>query len=52
MAMIRGEMVSKDGKTTYITCDHHKVNVPPHQSHVAAEIAAEVKQRFGTKAKL
>jgi acyl-coenzyme A thioesterase 13 len=28
MAMIRGTMTSLDGKVTYCTAEHHKVNVP------------------------
>ncbi|CAA9958009.1 hypothetical protein CFE70_001562 [Pyrenophora teres f. teres 0-1] len=35
MAMVRGEMTSLDGKTTYCTVEHHKVNaqvLPHHQS--------------------
>jgi acyl-coenzyme A thioesterase 13 len=28
MAMIRGQMTSLDGKTTYCTVEHHKVNTP------------------------
>ncbi len=52
MAMIRGVMVSKDGKTTYATCDHHKVNVPTQESHIAAKVAAEAERKEGMKAKL
>lgn len=50
--MIRGEMVSKDGKTTYATCDHHKVNVATHESHVAARVVPEAERQQGPKAKL
>ncbi len=52
MAMIRGEMASKDGKTVYATCDHHKVNVPTKESNMAEKVAAEADQRRSTKAKL
>ncbi|KAI9868006.1 MAG: hypothetical protein M1830_005706, partial [Pleopsidium flavum] len=52
MAMIRGEMVSRDGKTTYATCDHHKVNVATKEAHMASKVAAEAEQTFGAKAKL
>lgn len=47
-------MVSKDGKTTYVTCDHHKVNVATRESHMAAKVAAEaeVEGKEETKAKL
>lgn len=34
MALIRGEMVSLDGKTTYCTADHHKVHVPTRVEHL------------------
>ncbi|EMD67618.1 hypothetical protein COCSADRAFT_34417 [Bipolaris sorokiniana ND90Pr] len=33
MAMIRGDMTSLDGKTTYCTVEHHKVNVPVQPEH-------------------
>jgi acyl-coenzyme A thioesterase 13 len=33
MAMIRGDMKSLDGKTTYCTVEHHKVNVPVQPEH-------------------
>ena len=38
MAMIRGEMTSLDGKITYCTVEHHKVNVPVLPEHLAARI--------------
>lgn len=50
--MIRGEMVSRDGKTTYATCDHHKVNVVTKEAHMAAKVAADAEQRREAKAKL
>lgn len=50
--MIRGVMVSKDGKTTYATCDHHKVNVPTQESHITAKVPVEAKRKEGLKAKL
>lgn len=33
MAMIRGIMTSLDGKITYCTVEHHKVNVPVLSQH-------------------
>jgi acyl-coenzyme A thioesterase 13 len=33
MAMIRGDMTSLDGKTTYCTVEHHKVNAPVRPEH-------------------
>lgn len=38
MAMIRGEMTSLDGKVTYCTVEHHKVNVPVQPEHAKARI--------------
>ncbi|OAL51198.1 thioesterase family protein-like protein [Pyrenochaeta sp. DS3sAY3a] len=38
MAMIRGDMTSLDGKTTYCTVEHHKVNVPALPEHLSARI--------------
>ncbi|KAH7390539.1 thioesterase family protein-like protein [Pyrenochaeta sp. MPI-SDFR-AT-0127] len=38
MAMIRGDMKSLDGKTTYCTVEHHKVNVPVLPEHLEARI--------------
>src|SRR3954469_20833156 len=38
MAMIRGEMTSVDGKTVYLTAEHHKVNVEMKRAHLAARI--------------
>jgi acyl-coenzyme A thioesterase 13 len=34
MAMIRGTMSSLDAKTTYCTCEHHKVAVPTQPRHL------------------
>lgn len=34
MAMIRGDMTSLDGKTTYCTVEHHKVNAPVVKEHL------------------
>jgi acyl-coenzyme A thioesterase 13 len=34
MALIRGIMCSPDGKTTYATCEHHKVAVPTLPAHL------------------
>ncbi|CAO2649395.1 Nn.00g067800.m01.CDS01 [Neocucurbitaria sp. VM-36] len=39
MAMIRGDMTSLDGKTTYCTVEHHKVNVPVLPEHLDARVA-------------
>jgi acyl-coenzyme A thioesterase PaaI-like protein len=39
MAMIRGEMTSLDGKITYCTVEHHKVNTPVRDSHRQARVA-------------
>jgi acyl-coenzyme A thioesterase PaaI-like protein len=38
MAMIRGEMTSLDGKITYCTAEHHKVNAPPLPEHLSVRI--------------
>jgi acyl-coenzyme A thioesterase PaaI-like protein len=38
MAMIRGDMTSLDGKTTYCTVEHHKVNVPVVPAHRDARV--------------
>ncbi|EXJ91732.1 hypothetical protein A1O3_00282 [Capronia epimyces CBS 606.96] len=49
MAMIRGTMTSPDGNTVYATCDHHKVNVPVRQEHLAwrEEMRREFRARGG-----
>jgi acyl-coenzyme A thioesterase 13 len=39
MAMIRGVMTSLDGKTTYCTAEHHKVNAPVLPDHVKVRLA-------------
>ncbi|KAG9196124.1 acyl-coenzyme A thioesterase 13 [Alternaria panax] len=39
MAMIRGDMTSVDGKTTYCTVEHHKVNVPVIKEHLDVRTA-------------
>jgi hypothetical protein len=39
MAMIRGDMTSLDGKTTYCTVEHHKVNVPVIKEHLDVRTA-------------
>ncbi|KAF2841670.1 hypothetical protein M501DRAFT_1000942 [Patellaria atrata CBS 101060] len=39
MAMIQGQMTSRDGKIVYVTCEHHKVNVPTKPEHLAAKVA-------------
>lgn len=38
MAMIRGVMQSPDGKTTYCTCEHHKVSVPTQKEHLTYRV--------------
>ncbi|KAF2181856.1 thioesterase family protein-like protein [Zopfia rhizophila CBS 207.26] len=38
MAMIQGKMTSLDGKTTYCTVEHHKVNAPALPQHRKARI--------------
>jgi acyl-coenzyme A thioesterase 13 len=38
MAMIRGAMTSLDGKITYCTVEHHKVNTPLLPEHLDARI--------------
>ena len=32
-ALVRGEMVSEDGKKVFATADHHKINVPMLPEH-------------------
>lgn len=39
MAMIRGDMTSLDGKTTYCAVEHHKVNVPVLPAHLDVRTA-------------
>ena len=36
--MIRGIMTSEDGKTTYCTCEHHKVSVPTQRAHLSYRV--------------
>ncbi|KAL5119032.1 hypothetical protein ACEQ8H_002956 [Pleosporales sp. CAS-2024a] len=38
MAMIRGDMKSLDGTTTYCTVEHHKVNVPVQPAHAQVRV--------------
>lgn len=38
VALVRGEMVSEDGKKVYAVADHHKVNVPMLPEHKAARV--------------
>jgi len=38
MAMIRGTMTSKDGKTIFCTCEHHKVSVPTRPEHLTHKV--------------
>jgi len=39
MAMLRGTMKSLDGKTTYCTCEHHKVSVPSQPDHLKHKVS-------------
>lgn len=41
MALIKGEMVSLDGKYTYATVEHHKVRVPTRPEHTKEEYDTE-----------
>ncbi|KAH7122769.1 thioesterase family protein-like protein [Dendryphion nanum] len=51
MAMIRGDMTSLDGKTTYCTVEHHKVNAPvlEHLRGVRIEWDDEFDKDWGVK---
>ncbi|KAF2457107.1 thioesterase family protein-like protein [Lineolata rhizophorae] len=44
MCMIRGEMNSMDGKTTYCTAEHHKVAAPAIPQHAAVRIKWDEEQ--------
>ena len=50
MAMIRGVMTSLDGKITYCTVEHHKVNAPvlPHLRKVRIPWDDEFEKQWGT----
>ena len=50
--MIRGTMESPDGKTVYATVEHHKINVPTREAHLAAEIELQAEKDKNGKAKL
>lgn len=39
--MIKGAMTSLDGKITYSTVEHHKVNVSGQEEEMAASVASE-----------
>ena len=41
MALIQGEMISMDGKSTYATVEHHKVCVPTPAHHLRPEFDVE-----------
>ncbi len=41
MALIKGAMTSLDGKITYSTVEHHKVNVSGQEEEMAASVASE-----------
>ena len=49
MAMIRGVMTSLDGKVTYCTVEHHKVNVPvlPHHREARVPWDDEYEKEWG-----
>jgi acyl-coenzyme A thioesterase 13 len=49
MAMIRGRMVSLDGKTVYCTCEHHKVAVPSKGEYLTEEFETEWDRRWKGK---
>ena len=54
MAMIRGTMKSLDGKTTFCTVEHHKVNSPVLERHRDAKIPwdEEWEREWKEKAKI
>jgi acyl-coenzyme A thioesterase PaaI-like protein len=54
MAMIRGVMTSLDGKTTYCTAEHHKVNTKVQPEHVKVRVPwdDEFEREWGSKSKL
>ena len=37
-ALIRGEVLSEDGKKIYATAEHHKINVPMLAEHKAVRV--------------
>lgn len=42
-ALIRGQMESMDGKTVYVACEQHKINVPSLPEHIKiGELMAEL----------
>ncbi|KAF2792965.1 hypothetical protein K505DRAFT_245501, partial [Melanomma pulvis-pyrius CBS 109.77] len=51
MAMIRGTMTSRDGKVTYCTVEHHKVNAPVLPQHRGARVPwdAEFEREWAAK---
>ncbi|KAI8940746.1 hypothetical protein NX059_002011 [Plenodomus lindquistii] len=51
MAMIRGDMTSMDGKVTFCTVEHHKVNTPALPEHLQARIPwdDEFEKEWGVK---
>jgi hypothetical protein len=53
MALIKGEMTSVDGKTVYVTVEHHKVNVPTRPEHLSMrEVMRQQKKGAEERAKL
>jgi acyl-coenzyme A thioesterase 13 len=53
MAMIKGSMTSVDGKTTYVTVEHHKVNVPTRPEHLSMrEVMRQQKEGAKERANL
>lgn len=51
MALLRAEMTSVDGKVTYATVEHHKVNVPTKPEHLAQRIPWDDEQERKTQKK-
>ena len=53
MAFIRGSMTSVDGKTTYVTVEHHKFHVPTRPEHLSMrEVMRQQKVGAEERAKL
>jgi len=53
MALIKGSMTSVDGRTTYVTVEHHKVNVPTRPDHLSMrEVMRQQKEGAKERAKL
>jgi hypothetical protein len=53
MALIKGEMTSVDGRTVYVTVEHHKVNVPTRPEHLSMrEVMRQQRRGAEERAKL